>query len=264
MALESATTINQLVPANPTHTDGIGQADSHLRLIKSTLQATFPNVSGSISAGSTDLSNGFVPVGGIIMWSGAVTAVPANWALCNGQTVTTTSGSVVVANLEGQFIVGAGGSYSVGASGGAATASFTATTSAVDVSGSTNSTGSHSHGASTGSYTLTTNDMPSHNHTLVSTTPGTYQLISLYANIGSGGTATGGTQIEGQGSGPASAYSGTVTGNAGGTGGSHTHSIGSDGIHSHTFDAGTHSHTVGATVSTIPPYYALAFIQRVT
>lgn len=43
MPLETATYISQLNSANPAHTDQINQDDSHARLIKSTILATFPN-----------------------------------------------------------------------------------------------------------------------------------------------------------------------------------------------------------------------------
>lgn len=43
MPLEVASFISDLVPSNPAHTDGLSQADSQMRLIKSTLKATFPN-----------------------------------------------------------------------------------------------------------------------------------------------------------------------------------------------------------------------------
>jgi len=49
MALETATFINGLVATNPVSTDGLQQADDHMRLIKSTIQATFPNVAGAIT-----------------------------------------------------------------------------------------------------------------------------------------------------------------------------------------------------------------------
>jgi hypothetical protein len=42
MGLETATYIKDLVPANPTITDFVGQGDDHLRMIKSVLQNTFP------------------------------------------------------------------------------------------------------------------------------------------------------------------------------------------------------------------------------
>lgn len=50
MALESATYINDLNAANPAATDGLAQADDHFRLIKGAVKATFPNVSGAITA----------------------------------------------------------------------------------------------------------------------------------------------------------------------------------------------------------------------
>ena len=42
MALESGTFIDSLNVANPASTDALAQADDHLRLIKSTIKATFP------------------------------------------------------------------------------------------------------------------------------------------------------------------------------------------------------------------------------
>ena len=42
MALESGTFINSLNASNPVATDGLAQADDHMRLIKSTILASFP------------------------------------------------------------------------------------------------------------------------------------------------------------------------------------------------------------------------------
>lgn len=56
MALESATYINGLVTTNPTSTDALAQADDHLRLIKTTIKATFPNVTGAVTATHTQLN----------------------------------------------------------------------------------------------------------------------------------------------------------------------------------------------------------------
>ncbi len=53
------------------------------------------------------------PVGIIAIWSGSVGTIPAGWQLCNG-----TNGTP---NLQDRFIVAAGNSYAVGASGGSAT-----------------------------------------------------------------------------------------------------------------------------------------------
>ena len=57
MPLENAQTINQLVPTNPVATDPLSQADDHLRLIKSTIQNTFPNVTGAINATHTEMNS---------------------------------------------------------------------------------------------------------------------------------------------------------------------------------------------------------------
>lgn len=56
MALESSTYIDGLVPTNPTSSDGLSQGDDHLRLLKSTLKNSFPNVSGAVTATHTELS----------------------------------------------------------------------------------------------------------------------------------------------------------------------------------------------------------------
>jgi microcystin-dependent protein len=56
MALETASTINQLVVTNPAATDGLGQADDHIRLIKAALQNTFPNIQGAANISHTELN----------------------------------------------------------------------------------------------------------------------------------------------------------------------------------------------------------------
>ena len=56
MALETGTYISDLVTSNPAFTDGVSQADDHLRLIKSTVKATFPNITGAVTATHTDLN----------------------------------------------------------------------------------------------------------------------------------------------------------------------------------------------------------------
>ena len=56
MALESGTYINSLNASNPAATDGLAQADDHLRLVKSTVKATFPNLTGAITASQTELN----------------------------------------------------------------------------------------------------------------------------------------------------------------------------------------------------------------
>ena len=56
MALESGTYINSLDAANPATTDGLSQADDHMRLIKSTIKATFPNLTGAVTLTHTQVN----------------------------------------------------------------------------------------------------------------------------------------------------------------------------------------------------------------
>lgn len=55
-----------------------------------------------------------VPQGGIIIWSGSQASIPTGWLLCNGTNSTP--------DLRDRFIVGAGSTYAVNASGGSANA----------------------------------------------------------------------------------------------------------------------------------------------
>jgi microcystin-dependent protein len=150
-------------------------------------------------------------VGGIIMWSGAVAAIPAGWALCDGDNGTP--------DLRDRFVVGAGNGYAVGAKGGATTHTHA-------IGGSATLSGN------VGATTLTTEQMPSHAHSM------TYR-------IGSGSVTVQTT--------PQSIANYTNNQNTSATGGgtSHTHSIsGSASLSGNTGSA-----------SSLPPYYALAYIM---
>ena len=88
-----------------------------------------------LDAGSltTNLTNSFVPVGGIIMWSGTVAAAEAltNWAICDGDNGTP--------DLRDRFVLGVGSS-------------------------SNPSTASQGDDAGSNSIQLTEGQMPQHNH----------------------------------------------------------------------------------------------------
>lgn len=56
MGLETGTYLDALVPTNPASTDGLAQADDHIRLLKGTLQNTFPNISGAVGATQVELN----------------------------------------------------------------------------------------------------------------------------------------------------------------------------------------------------------------
>jgi hypothetical protein len=55
MALETGTYISDLVPTNPSAGDLISAGDDHIRLLKSTIKATFPNLTGAVAATHTEL-----------------------------------------------------------------------------------------------------------------------------------------------------------------------------------------------------------------
>lgn len=57
MPLETAQFIHQLDAANPLGSDPIASGDDHLRLIKSAIKATFPNITGAVNISHTDLNN---------------------------------------------------------------------------------------------------------------------------------------------------------------------------------------------------------------
>lgn len=57
MGLETGTYINSLNSANPLGTDAKSAGDDHLRLIKSTVKATFPNLTGAVTTTQTELNH---------------------------------------------------------------------------------------------------------------------------------------------------------------------------------------------------------------
>ena len=89
MALETATYISDLNAANPAATDGLAQADDHFRIIKGAVKATFPNVTGAISAthGALDAAATF---------AGAITASAAEINVLDGISTGLTSAELSV------------------------------------------------------------------------------------------------------------------------------------------------------------------------
>lgn len=67
---------------------------------------TYDNING-IPPSSSVVN---VPSGGIIVWSGAASAIPVGYVICDG-----TNGTP---NLKDSFVVGAGNTYAVNATGG--------------------------------------------------------------------------------------------------------------------------------------------------
>ena len=85
-----------------------------------------------------------LPSGVILMWSGSIATIPTGWVLCDG-----TNGTP---NLRDRFIVGAGSTYSVAATGGSKDA--TLVSHSHTYSGTTSTAGDHNHPI----YNYRTND----------------------------------------------------------------------------------------------------------
>jgi len=177
------------------------------------------NVVGKVKEYGYDL----LPRGVIVMWSGSIASIPPGWALCDGGTYTAPDGTqVTTPNLRDRFIVGAGGSYSVGATGGEAF--HTLTVSEIP---------SHYHTVDPPATQTTTDGAHSHSMTLPNQTSRSYvntgdhyALYDVYTNTYYTSTA--------------GAHSHTVdipAFNSGSTGGGQPH-------------------------ENRPPYYALAFIMK--
>lgn len=71
---------------------------------------TYDNLYGII--GATPPAATPIPSGGIFLWSGSIGSIPAGYVLCNGSNGTP--------DLRDRFVVGAGSTYAVNATGGSA------------------------------------------------------------------------------------------------------------------------------------------------
>ena len=137
-----------------------------------------------------------IPSGIITLWSGASDAVPTGWALCDGQNGTP--------DLRNRFVVGAGSSYAVGATGGSDTVALT--TAQMPSHKHSFSGSSHSHTLSgTASGTLRGSDPSSGaGGNYVSTNAYNYNSISVSLSLsGSTGSASTSGTIGNTGSGQA-------------------------------------------------------------
>ena len=90
MALESGTYIDSLVVTNPAATDGLAQADDHMRLIKSTIKASFPSITGAVTATQAELNtmDGITATTAELNTMDGITATTAELNILDGATIT--------------------------------------------------------------------------------------------------------------------------------------------------------------------------------
>lgn len=198
MALESATYINGLVATNPTSTDNVSDGDNHIRLIKSTIKATFPNLTGALNATQTEIDDGV--------------------DIANAATSANTASAVVRRDSSGNFTAG---TITAALTGNASTASTWQTARTLTFTGDATGSGSVD-GSANVSIALTVGD-DSHNH-IIANVDGLQTSLDDKASI-SGSyanpswiTSLAGSKITGNISGNAANVSGTVAIGNGGTG----------------------------------------------
>ncbi len=228
------------VPAGKTmwlYNDGTDVKDVTTHLSSLTLASALPVASGGTglntagTAGNALISNGSAwasqaistfASGMILLWSGSVASIPTGWVLCDGTNSTP--------DLRDRFIVGAGSTYAVNATGGSATLTPAGS---ISVAGTA----------------LTEAQMPKHFHSLRGPN-GPFTSTVPSATASGSGNYGGGTPDDGT--------TGYGTNSTGGNSAS-----GSSGTGTSNGDTHTHSATfTGSSGSSLPPYYALAYIMK--
>lgn len=273
------------IPANNTDIDGINIAEgcapsginNAIRELMAQLKdqqtgASDDNftVGGNLTVDGTATLTGNVtfsgttnilPAGVITLWSGSIASIPAGWYLCDG-----TNGTP---DLRDRFVVGAGTTYAVGATGGANTVTLDATmipghTHSVSASGTTEASGNHTHtfsGTSSG-------QSATHSHSASVSDPGHNHSLQGFMN---GGGGNPGGDWNGSGDYGQKVYSSTtgISVSIGNASADHTHTYsgttsGISATHTHTVTVtGTSGSTGGGLAhENRPPYYALAYIMK--
>ena len=238
--------ISSIVGANNTFTSA--------NLVNSTA-TTKAYDDSSTAIATTAFVQSVLPLGMIMMWNSTAASIPAGWQLCDGSNGTP--------DLRGQFIIGAGGAYSFSANGGSASTTLGLANipghfhSINAVSGNTAASGAHTHTASSSS--VSTVSEPGHTHTTqfptsqtaytpTPTIAGTVIPLSQTSN----GIIV--TQSNASGNSRANISVATTT----------STSVSNVADHTHTVTVTGNTGTTGSSASflTLPPYFALCYIQK--
>ena len=199
--------------------------------------------------------SGTIPIGGIIMWSGTIASIPATWQLCDG-----TNGTP---DLRDRFVVGAKQddagiaktnlTGSLTQSGGSANHTHSVTSNvAVDDHASHVHSGSGDHASHTHTYT----EVPNHVH--VENWPSSF--TGATASFAQDTSTTGSTASNQSTANPTG---GVATGTTAGPSATLTH--GNTGNNTTTLSHSVTNNAVTSGNNSVqPPYYALAFIQRMS
>ena len=231
-SVTSAKLANNAVTSDKIQDGAIATSDLEDESVTENKLANGAITSDKIADGAIDASKlsigAVMPKGSILMWSGAIDGngnpvidgePDTNWHICDG-----TDGTP---DLADRFIVGAGGTYTVGDTGGSDTQTLTVANMPMhshDFSASTSVIGDHFH-----SHSYFYRDY-------------SFWSAQYQEGIGTSHTLLGGATAQDH------------------TGGGDTSLAGS---HSHTVSGTTNSSGSGQSFSILPSYYALAYIMYV-
>lgn len=301
MPVESALYLSDLDVSRPAADDPVAEGAPHLRLLKTVLKTTFPNINAAVTATDEEinsvvglpartaaleanrvrididqtLAGNLNTAAGKYLFENGVRAVPVGVIVMWGGLVANIptgwrlcDGSNGTPDLRDRFVIGAGGTLSPGATPGSNTGSITTTAAGSHShTGATVGAGNHTHTASTDAQGAHMHGGATNTHALTvdQIPPHTHSVDGIVVVAGGGGIQGGANLTAGYGS---------VTTGSTGSGATHAHGIPVDGAHAHnvTVNAvGDHahaivadgSHTHSATFDNRPASFALCYIMRV-
>lgn len=260
-AISQQTQINTLIAGAYSNSNTAAYLATNSNLITAPTQAYSTS---NTAVATTAFVQSVFPCGMILMWNSTAASIPAGFQLCDG-----TNGTP---DLRGQFIIGAGGTYSANATGGHSNVTLSSSnlpshthTFSASTSGSTDPAGGHTHSASTtitdAGHVHSVND-PGHAHTthFNRTSKGNNATPYMISDPNYGENFNGSVDL------PTSTVQTGLTLQSGVTGVTAATSISSVGGHVHSLStslSGTTDATGGGVaVNILPPYYALCYIQK--
>jgi len=231
--------------------------------------ARFPSTLPAVSGANLTGIEAFVS-GMIILWSGASNAIPSGFVLCNGSNSTP--------DLRNRFVIGAGDSYSVNATGGSSTISTNISHShstpnhSHGMNGHTHSTPNHSHSVNnhthsiSGSVSGNTNNTGGHSHNCSAWKYGSTQSDGTRFMRHNQGYQNYNLSTSNSGNHNHS-FSGSFSGNSGNSAPNTNNSGASNtgGANGNTTSSGasnTGNSGSGNSTSVLNPYYALCYIMK--